>query len=883
MRASLRACLIVAVSSLAILLASAAQGSQIQGRIADAQGVPAAGVTVAFTGGLPSAVTNSLGNYSVLVPGGAGKFTVTPWKAGCFFTPATATVSVSGSNATANFVAAQARVSLLGSPAVVLNSINGVPPAPTGVPVALGAPVTVTWQLFGFTPSAFNYIEWVTDADPFTIHTVKNTQKVVSGGQTTYWGWFSAPSTNCTVTLRIHVVYGSNVAIFSTNAMVKDGTVTPKMPTVAIEIPPTPTGADPGTTITVGWSVNAGKPPTTGSASVDLNRIRFSESLTDANLVTLPYSTSPNVLTPNTVTVEVDGTTTYHYLTQIKVPNFTGKLYIQAHSLIDGNDYFSLVVPISVPNPNNPLVFVDPHGDPTNTSIVDPPPADGPWQLFDATGKLTVTFHVLLNPASLPAPYNGYPVTQFDSDNSTALVSLGVRTAIEPAGDAPLQWQNPNKANAQASWSFGNVGRPSTSALLTGNAHYNAASGFFEVNAVFTKMPTHNSGFGKHTLFAQIVDIKNGKVVSAPTIPFGAPPAATTLVAYFYGRHDLCSPNPTVQNWFYYWKDGNVVSMPSSVKYSALLATNKPVSGQPPITDVPGYYDPFGQIKGQMPDPGHIYITPNAAEQNFGPVDFFTKGGQKTTAAGHGTGPQCCAETIAHYLEIKFYHDNFPVPAADQSSPYGDPDSDGVPNFVETWRMGVGTDPNNPDTFGVATINAAWSSNGDAVLRALRKELTPGISVNPAADWSWPWRSFNGNSPPNATVPTVSVIADQPNADEQGPVDGDFMITRDITTNALQVQFSFPAGKGFAVNGKDYQKITGSVNMPAGVATVFIPVRILPRNGLGDGPATDPSIIDPTNLTSTWLIELDLLNSPAGAYIIDPVNNKATVTLLDKI
>ena len=77
-----------------------------------------------------------------------------------------------------------------------------------------------------------------------------------------------------------------------------------------------------------------------------------------------------------------------------------------------------------------------------------------------------------------------------------------------------------------------------------------------------------------------------------------------------------------------------------------------------------------------------------------------------------------------------------------------------------------------------------------------------------------------------ATPPVITVSATKSSADESGNNDGEFTFTRagDVRT---PLTISYGVG-GSAVNGVDYAALSGSLKFPAGVATVKLPVQVIP-------------------------------------------------------
>ena len=78
---------------------------------------------------------------------------------------------------------------------------------------------------------------------------------------------------------------------------------------------------------------------------------------------------------------------------------------------------------------------------------------------------------------------------------------------------------------------------------------------------------------------------------------------------------------------------------------------------------------------------------------------------------------------------------------------------------------------------------------------------------------------------------TVTIVATDPNASEIGPDPGVFTFTRTgPTTFALTVSFAIG---GTAVNGGDYQAISGSVTIPAGQSSTTVTITPL-ADGVND-------------------------------------------------
>ncbi|OGV67017.1 MAG: hypothetical protein A3K19_29625 [Lentisphaerae bacterium RIFOXYB12_FULL_65_16] len=86
--------------------------------------------------------------------------------------------------------------------------------------------------------------------------------------------------------------------------------------------------------------------------------------------------------------------------------------------------------------------------------------------------------------------------------------------------------------------------------------------------------------------------------------------------------------------------------------------------------------------------------------------------------------------------------------------------------------------------------------------------------------------TFGGSVAIDDGLPTVTVVATQPSAAEEGPVDGSFTLSRTGATDvALPVYLSV---QGSAINGNDYQLINSPVSIPSGQAALVIAVHPFP-------------------------------------------------------
>ena len=92
-------------------------------------------------------------------------------------------------------------------------------------------------------------------------------------------------------------------------------------------------------------------------------------------------------------------------------------------------------------------------------------------------------------------------------------------------------------------------------------------------------------------------------------------------------------------------------------------------------------------------------------------------------------------------------------------------------------------------------------------------------------------------------LPVVNVTAKNPTASEIGPAAGSFTVTRTgSTTSAATIAYTL---SGTATNGKDYQRIVGTVDIPMGAS--FVDLSVMPKtDALTEGSETVILTITPT-------------------------------------
>ena len=177
----------------------------------------------------------------------------------------------------------------------------------------------------------------------------------------------------------------------------------------------------------------------------------------------------------------------------------------------------------------------------------------------------------------------------------------------------------------------------------------------------------------------------------------------------------------------------------------------------------------------------------------------------------------------------------------------------------------VSTSPLRPNVF---FLNAAANSDGYAHFRtspqADGSQLYEVEDIAGGGDQDFNDLVFTISAIPSA-IPTVSIIANRPNARETGPTDGQLTVTRSIVTNQpLNVSYSLDPSST-ATAGQDFAALSGTVTIPANAASVTI--DIMP---------VDDSIVENTEDVVVALATIP--NN--GAYVIgDPAS--ASVQIVD--
>ncbi len=241
-------------------------------------------------------------------------------------------------------------------------------------------------------------------------------------------------------------------------------------------------------------------------------------------------------------------------------------------------------------------------------------------------------------------------------------------------------------ANSDLEWTLSTI----TSSTQTSNPDPPKGA---KITFTYTTLPGSNNQFGEQTL-----TLKHPK--------FGEGNIDTQTVEIFFSRdatNHTGAGAGTTRNWYYYWKEGGVVSHLSHFEYKD--------------KDGWGGYDPATN---------RLYVYNNAPKQNreYTVTNKYT--GATHVIGATGEGIDCCAETCIHEMKHRWIHDNW--------SSLPDGDGDGIPDCQE----GIPPYYFNPidrDTYNLADIYPNYWRYGDAEFLARIAEQSPG-SVDPDYDWS---------------------------------------------------------------------------------------------------------------------------------------------------
>ena len=183
-----------------------------------------------------------------------------------------------------------------------------------------------------------------------------------------------------------------------------------------------------------------------------------------------------------------------------------------------------------------------------------------------------------------------------------------------------------------------------------------------------------------------------------------------------------------------------------------------------------------------------------------------------------------------------------------------------VTNSTNTLTYASNNDWGTPVGFGAATsdqLAAAFTANGAFAFAPGSKDAALIVDLA-AGNYSIQVSGVGGTSGlalveiydiTPAALPAVTVAATIASADKSGSKPGEYTVTRSgSTTAALTVNYSM---SGSAVNGFTYSPLIGSIVIPAGAASVKIPLVPLPAVQNFNGQTAVITLTAPNNNTYT--------------------------------
>jgi hypothetical protein len=327
-----------------------------------------------------------------------------------------------------------------------------------------------------------------------------------------------------------------------------------------------------------------------------------------------------------------------------------------------------------------------------------------PNDTFQAEGKdatLYVPLFEWVTPKASPvtAPNNTIGAdgqNEFTFDNTPAgVLTVDLKVLVKPTDTAGVTDQNGVKFSDRCIFILPPIADSVFAWNASNAAGKSAVSGeHLEATGKYTGLPILNSEFGfKEAEFE--CDNTQGTLVKAP-------------YEVFFDKMATNHPEEGAgvdPNWFYYWKTGEVCSIPLDAEYDGAGAGL------------------FGYV---MPGQDTILrLGSLAAGTNSGPETFTAPAPYETvTVTGDGKGIKCCVETVTHELHhLTLYN---------QLQGATDTDGDGIADSAET-----DSNPNNPDTFNMAAYAPDYATYGDNEIKCRKMELTP-LKYYPKLDWANP-------------------------------------------------------------------------------------------------------------------------------------------------
>lgn len=288
------------------------------------------------------------------------------------------------------------------------------------------------------------------------------------------------------------------------------------------------------------------------------------------------------------------------------------------------------------------------------------------------------------------------------STASPGVLTIDLKVLARPTGVAGVKGHDGVKFSDRCVFTLPSIGGSTFAWDGANSGGKSQASGEHLIaKATYTTLPASNSEFGLKQAKFQC-DSDTSVLPQGPFEVFFPKDADNHPE---YGPYPIDRP----PNWFYYWRGGGVCGIPSDAQYDASAS--------------------FGYTRPGVDS--ILRLGPLAPATNSGPETFTGASPYgSVTVTGTGKGIQCVAETVAHEV----YHLTLYNALAGRM----DGDGDGIADADEGTLDGINSNSADPDTFNLRSIFPGYSAYGDNEVRCRKKELSPGITVLPAADWANP-------------------------------------------------------------------------------------------------------------------------------------------------
>ena len=301
-------------------------------------------------------------------------------------------------------------------------------------------------------------------------------------------------------------------------------------------------------------------------------------------------------------------------------------------------------------------------------------------------------------------------IDKSEADGGVPVACINLNVGIDPAisGDRNCKGKFTISGieGVEIQWEDGGDGEVEAQDDIEGNKNH------FVAYPKYKNYPPHNSGFGRKTA----------------SFTFAGATIENDFELFFPksgNNHPVCPTCEGCPNWFYYWKDGDVCSIPDFVVY-----TNK------------AYYGAYSRRKKRLT------LGDSAPLQTYGEATLTNREDNASTiqVGASGKGVRCVAITVLHECRHKAIDDDYDSYMDIATNVFGflfawDDDFDGVVDVQETTGdWGVETSPRNKDTFDVAgRFGESYSAYGDDELRArLVERNISRANYHPELDWCNP-------------------------------------------------------------------------------------------------------------------------------------------------